>query len=143
MCEALKAKGITPIYEPGKAEWHQEIWLNTMAYSTFSNEVLAKFPNSKADTWKMFPVPLADNKTWSISSGGIVRSINKNSKVIDAAKAYFNFLAKPEWNRFGYGKRGTVLQFRSCWPIYSRFISGRKNAETSTSNDQRGSQQDV
>ncbi|WP_018757300.1 ABC transporter substrate-binding protein [Paenibacillus terrigena] len=165
VCEALLAKGITPIYEPGKAEWHQEVLLNTMGsmlskktpgiydqfntnqakmadqkdleigltqlkeladkgffgkdflsqtwensvdamgsgkyammltYSTFQNEVLAKYPDSKADTWSMFPLPLADNKTWATSSGGVVRSINQESKVIDAAKQYFDFLAKTE-----------------------------------------------
>ncbi|MEC0226533.1 ABC transporter substrate-binding protein [Paenibacillus alba] len=174
VCEMLTAKGITPIYEPGKAEWHQEIWLNTfgamiakktpaiyeqfntnkakfadqkeleigltqmkevadkgyfgkdflsqtwensvdamgsgkyammLTYSTFQNEVIAKFPNSKADTWKMFPVPLSDNKSWATSSGGIVRSINKDSKVIDAAKAYFNFLAKADNLKVYYAGR--------------------------------------
>lgn len=165
VCEAIQSKGIIPIYEPGKAEWHQEIWLNCftamtnkklpglyeqlnqnkakiadqkdleialtqmkeiadkgyfgknfmantweamidnigsgkyamgLVYSTFQNEVLAKFPDSKADTWEMFPVPLADNKMWATSAGGIMRCINKDSKVIPAAKAYFNFLAKAE-----------------------------------------------
>jgi raffinose/stachyose/melibiose transport system substrate-binding protein len=174
VCEALLAKGITPIYEPGKAEWHQEILLNTMGpllskktsdiyeqfntnkakmadqkelelgltqlkaiadkgffgkdflsqtwensvdamgsnkyammltYSTFQNEVLAKFPDSKADTWQMFPLPLADNKTWAISAGGVVRSINKDSKVIDAAKEYFAFLAQPDTLKKYYAAR--------------------------------------
>ena len=177
VCEALKASGITPIYEPGKAEWHQEIWLNTfgamvaqkyqgiydklnanqakladlpelevgltqlkeladkgyygedflsqtwensvdamgsgkfammLVYSTFQNEVLAKYPDSKADTWEMFPVPLAGNKAWATSAGGIVRSINKNSKVIDAAKEYFSFLAEPDNLKTYYAGRADL-----------------------------------
>lgn len=174
VCEAIKAAGITPIYEPGKAEWHQEIWLGSfsagvakqepdlyerlnadeikfadlkgletslgqlkeivdkgyfgpdfmaqtwedsidamgsgkyammLVYSTFQNEVKAKFPDLPAETWEMFPVPLNDNDAWATSAGGIVRSINKNSKVVEAAKAYFNFLAQPENLKAFYAER--------------------------------------
>lgn len=165
VCEAIKAKGYTPIYEFGKAEWHQEVCLNTysalannttpglydklnqnqakfadqavletaltqmkelndkgyygenflantwegtidamgsgkyamtLVYSTFQNEVLAKFPDSKADTWQMFPSPLADNTVWATSAGGIYRYVNKDSKVLDACKAYLSFLCKTD-----------------------------------------------
>lgn len=194
-CEALLAKGITPIYEPGKAEWHQEILLNSMGsllshktpdiyeqfnnntakmadqkdletgltqlkelndkgffgkdflsqtwensvdamgsakyammltYSTFQNEVLAKYPDSKADTWQMFPLPLADNHTWAISSGGVVRSINKDSKVIDAAKQYFDFLAQPDTLKKYYAARPDL------GPISFKDVEGKTtNAYTS------------
>jgi ABC-type sugar transport system, periplasmic component len=165
ICEKIKAKGITPIYEPAKADWHLTNWIGTpgslasknnpdlirklnenqakladvkeletaltqvkemadkgyfgkdyMAntweasidnmgsgkyammntYTSFQLEVLAKYPDSKADTWKMFPVPLADNTLVAFTPGGAYRLINKDSKYIDTAKTYFNFLAKPE-----------------------------------------------
>lgn len=30
-CEAIKNLGITPIYEPGAAQWHQATWLDTLS----------------------------------------------------------------------------------------------------------------
>jgi len=173
-CAALLAKGITPIYEFGKDEWHQFLWINALGplaakstpslyadlntakgkytgqkvfetglaqlkslndkgymgknvldntwansiqamasgkyamiltYTTYQNEVLALDPASKADTWEMFPVPLADNKIFATSSGGIGRCINKKSKNIEAAKKYFTFLCKPENLKAYYAAR--------------------------------------
>lgn len=164
-CEAIKNIGITPIYEPGAAQWHQATWLDTISaqaeeakpglrdslnkntakfaeqegllkgleqmkqieeagyfgeefmsntwessvdkmitgeyamilvYTTFQNEIMAKDPSTNADKWEMFSVPLNDNTVFAQSSGGVGRSINKDSKVIDAAKDYFNFLTRKE-----------------------------------------------
>jgi len=176
-CAALLAKGITPIYEFGKDEWHQFLWINALGplaakskpslygdlntakgkysgqkvfetglaqlkslndkgymgknvldntwgnsikamasgkyamiltYTTYQNEVLAFDANTKADTWEMFPVPLADNKIFATSAGGIGRSINKDSKSIDAAKKYFNFLSRPENLKAYYAARADL-----------------------------------
>lgn len=174
VCQKLKDKGYTPIYEYGQAQWHQEVCLNafsafaalaspglydklnqnqakladqqvlvtaltqmkelndkgyygdnflantwenaidamgsgkyamTLVYSTFQNEVLAKYPDSKADTWQMFPSPLADNTVWATSAGGIYRYINKDSKIIDACKAYLNFLCRVDNLKTYYAAR--------------------------------------
>lgn len=176
-CAALLAKGITPIYQPGKDEWAQALWLNALGpqaasaspgiydlwsankakfadqkgflkgltqlkslqdkgyfgknlldntwnnstkamvsgkyammvtYTAYTNELMALDPQSKADTWEMFPIPLNDNRLWATSSGGIGRSINKSSKMIDAAKSYFNFLARPENLKMYYAARNDL-----------------------------------
>lgn len=165
VCEKIKALGVTPIYEYGKAEWHQEVCLNAFAalaakqspglfdqlnknqakfadqqiletalaqlkelndkgyygknfmantfegavdaigtgkyamclmYNSFQNEVVAKYPETKADTWEAFPIPLADNRMYATSAGGIYRYVNKNSNVIEGAKEYLNFLSRVE-----------------------------------------------
>ncbi|NOU70665.1 extracellular solute-binding protein, partial [Paenibacillus sp. LMG 31458] len=53
-----------------------------LVYTTYQQEVITKFPNSGADKWKMFPIPLGDNQGFATSSGGIVRVVNKESKNI-------------------------------------------------------------
>lgn len=63
-------------------------------YTTYQSEVATKFPDSGADKWQMFPLPIADNTAFAHSSGGIVRLANKETKHEDEVKQYFNFLAK-------------------------------------------------
>ncbi len=209
-CAALLAKGITPIYQCGKAEWYQEVWLNTLAgaaakgtpnlygllntnkakvgdqkvlltglaqmktlndkgyfgknfldntwensvasmasgkyammlvYTTYQNEVLALDPNTKADTWEMFPLPLADNKVFSTSAGGISRAINKDSKNIDAAKKYFNFLCQAENLKAYYAARADLgpISFKDVeGKVTSAYKSCIKNSAGGTNLDFEG-----
>ena len=67
-----------------------------LAYGTYQKEVAEKYKDSKADTWKMYPIPLAGNNMYSHSAGGNMRVAYKNSKNLDAVKKFFNFLTKPE-----------------------------------------------
>lgn len=67
-----------------------------LTYTAQTAEIMEKYTDSGADSWKMFPVPMAGNNSFSTSGGGEVMVINKNSKYIDEAKQYFNFLTKPE-----------------------------------------------
>ena len=76
-----------------------------LAYSTYQNEVKASYPDTNADKWEMFPVPLAGNDQFAMSAGGIVHVINKNSKNIDAAKKYLDFRAQPENAKAFYAER--------------------------------------
>lgn len=167
VCDTLKANGIIPIWEPGKADWHTQQWLVEAGYSvekklpgTFAKlndnkikfadieefetilgrykeladrgyfqedflsadwnvaeqemasgkyamvmvwsaegkTIVEKFSDAgPVDKWLMFPVPIVENmKVWCMSSGGISRSINKDTKNMEAVKAYFNFLTKQE-----------------------------------------------
>lgn len=65
-------------------------------YTTYPNEIVAKYPQAGADKWKMFPCPFAGNKSFAVNSGGVVRCVNKNSKNIDSVKEYFNYITKAE-----------------------------------------------
>lgn len=67
-----------------------------VVYTTFPTEVEAVNPDMPADTWGMFPIPLNDNDVFGVSAGGIGRCVNKDTKVADAVKDYFNFLSQPE-----------------------------------------------
>jgi len=62
-----------------------------MVYTTYQNEILAAGANTGADKWEMFPLPLAGNRKFAMSAGGIVSAVNPASKNIDAAKQYLNF----------------------------------------------------
>jgi raffinose/stachyose/melibiose transport system substrate-binding protein len=76
-----------------------------LAYSTYQNEVKANYPDTNADQWKMFPVPLAGNDQFAMSSGGIVHAINKNSANIEAAKKYLDFRAEADNAKAFYAQR--------------------------------------
>lgn len=76
-----------------------------LAYSTYQNEVKAAYPDSNADQWEMFPLPLAGNDQFAMSAGGIVHAINKNSKNIDAAKKYLDFRARADNAKAFYAAR--------------------------------------
>lgn len=67
-----------------------------LAYQSYQGEVSGKFADSKADEWKMFPVPFAGNDMYSHSAGGIMRVAYKDSKNLDSVKEFFNFLTEPE-----------------------------------------------
>jgi len=76
-----------------------------LAYTTYQNEVADQFPDSKADQWEMFPVPIADNDAFAHSAGGIVRIVNAETKHADEVKMYFNFLAEEQNVRDYYAER--------------------------------------
>ena len=76
-----------------------------LAYSTYQNEVKAAYPDTNADQWEMFPLPLAGNDQFAMSAGGIVHAINKNSKNIDAAKSYLDFRARADNAKAFYAAR--------------------------------------
>lgn len=65
-------------------------------YSTYQNEVFQQFPESKADTWKMFPVTIGGCNSVALSAGGIARAVNANTKNKAEVEAYFNYLAEDE-----------------------------------------------
>ncbi len=79
-----------------------------LAYSTYQNEVQAAYPETGADKWEMFPVPLAGNTQFAMSAGGIVHAINKNSKNIDAAKQYLDFRARADNAKAFYAARADL-----------------------------------
>jgi len=83
-------------WENSQKEMASGKYAMVLVYSTYQNEVQAAFPETGADKWEMFPLPLAGNTQFAMSSGGIVHVINKNSKNIDAAKKYLDFRMRPE-----------------------------------------------
>jgi len=164
-CDALLAKGITPVYETGKDTWHWGIWLSSygpyaasknpnlyeklnanemkfadvkefeaflnefksiydkgylgqnslanpwdaaygqlgegkaagfLGYQSYQNEVAEKYPDSKAETWEMYPLPIAGNNMYSHSAGGNMTVAYKDSKNLEYVKQFFDFLTKAE-----------------------------------------------
>jgi raffinose/stachyose/melibiose transport system substrate-binding protein len=59
-------------------------------------QINTAFPDVAEDNFGFFVIPLADNQTWNVNPAGPSKFIYSGSKNIDAAKAYFEFLAKPE-----------------------------------------------
>ncbi|MDG0791545.1 extracellular solute-binding protein [Cohnella ginsengisoli] len=63
-----------------------------------NQDVQAKASNPDFDFTKFaeFPSPFADNKKLAVYDGTIIRVINKNSKKIDAAKAYLSYISRED-----------------------------------------------
>ena len=59
-------------------------------------QVEAAYPEVSADTFGYFVMPLADNQIWNVNPAAPSKFIYSGSKNIDAAKAYFEFLTRPE-----------------------------------------------
>ncbi len=60
------------------------------------DQIEKAYPKVPADTFDFFLIPLADNQIWNVNPAGPSKFIYSGSKHIDAAKAYFEFLARQE-----------------------------------------------
>lgn len=79
-----------------------------IAYQSYQHEVMDKFPESNADEWKMFPIPLAGNNLYSHSAGGIMRVAYKDSKNLESVKLLFDFLAREDNLKKFYDGRSDI-----------------------------------
>ncbi len=59
-------------------------------------QIEAADPTASADDYGFFLMPLADNQIWNVNPAAPSKFIYTGSEHIDAAKAYFEFLARPE-----------------------------------------------
>jgi raffinose/stachyose/melibiose transport system substrate-binding protein len=59
-------------------------------------QINTAFPDVPEDNFGFFLLPLADNQIWNTNPAAPSKFIYTGSKNIDAAKAYFEFLASPE-----------------------------------------------
>lgn len=59
-------------------------------------QIKAAYPDTSEDNYGFFLMPLADNQIWNVNPAAPTKFIYSGSKHIDAAKAYFEFLTKPE-----------------------------------------------
>lgn len=53
-------------------------------------------PSASADDFGFFVMPLADNQIWNVNPAAPSKFIYSGSDKIDAAKAYFDFLTRPD-----------------------------------------------
>lgn len=67
-----------------------------LAYQSFQNEVLDKYPDSKADEWGMYPIPLGGNNMYSHSAGGNMTVAYKDSENLEYVKQFFDFLTEED-----------------------------------------------
>jgi raffinose/stachyose/melibiose transport system substrate-binding protein len=63
-------------------------------------EIEAADPSASGDDYGFFLMPLADNQIWNINPAAPSKFIYSGSEHVDAAKAYFEFLARPESLQF-------------------------------------------
>jgi len=68
----------------------------TIAELGFKNEIHTDYPNVNADDFGQFVMPWGDNQVIGVNPASNAYFINKDSKHIEEAKAFFTFLAKNE-----------------------------------------------
>ena len=86
----------------------------TIGEMGFRNEVEADYPDFTADKMGIFVMPWDDNKTIGVNPASNAYFINKDSKHVEEAKQFFEFLARPE----NLQKRldGQPELSALCWP---------------------------
>ena len=60
------------------------------------SQIHKAFPKVSEDGFGFFLIPLADNQIWNVNPAAPSKFIYSGSKNIEAAKAYFEFLTRPE-----------------------------------------------
>lgn len=60
------------------------------------SQIHKSFPDVAEDNFGFFVIPLADNQIWNVNPAAPSKFIYSGSKNIEAAKAYFEFLTRPE-----------------------------------------------
>lgn len=60
------------------------------------SQIHAAYPDVPEDNFGFFLIPLADNQIWNVNPAAPSKFIFSGSKNIAAAKAYFEFLTRPE-----------------------------------------------
>jgi raffinose/stachyose/melibiose transport system substrate-binding protein len=60
------------------------------------SQIHAAFPDVPEDNFGFFLIPLADNQIWNVNPAAPTKFIYSGSENIEAAKAYFEFLTRPE-----------------------------------------------
>jgi raffinose/stachyose/melibiose transport system substrate-binding protein len=77
------------------------------------SQIHEAYPDVSEDNFGFFLIPLADNQIWNVNPAAPSKFIYSGSKNIDAAKAYFEFLTRPENLQFMLDNeaRFTLLNF--------------------------------
>ena len=60
------------------------------------SQIHAAYPDVPEDNFGFFVIPLADNQIWNVNPAAPSKFIYSGSQNIEAAKAYFEFLTRPE-----------------------------------------------
>jgi len=70
-----------------------------LVYTSFQSEVVAGYPESGAENWKMFPSPLGFTEgvdVFGTSAGGVVMLVNKDTENLDLVRLWFDFRTRVE-----------------------------------------------
>ncbi len=96
-----------------------------IAEAAWRNEVVADFPDFDAGKLGIFVMPWGDNQVIGVNPASNAYFINKNSKYVEEAKEFFEFLARPENLQARLDGQPGLSEV--CWPE----IPGRYSEEDS------------
>lgn len=104
-----------------------------LGYQSYQNEVMEKYPDSKADQWEMFPIPIAGNNMYSHSAGGNMRVAYKDSKNLEYVKQFFNFLTREDNLKLFYEGRPDLQSNPSFTDVPGKATKAGESILTNTS----------
>ncbi len=84
------------IYDNSYAALEDETYGMIIIHGSYPNEMKNNIDTINPDDYSMFPSPLVDNQYITLTAGGTARCINANSKHVEEAKKYFDFLARED-----------------------------------------------
>lgn len=85
------------------------------SFAIWDGYIKEKDPQGDYSKWSMFPVPFAGNNMYA-PTVELMRVVNKNSKNLDAAKQYLQFISKEDNLKTYYDARKDVLPGMKPFP---------------------------
>ena len=90
------ADALSDLFADTEAKMASGAYAMTVNRFGLPNQITTAFPDVAEDNFGFFVLPIDDNQIWNTNPAAVSKFIYSGSKNIDAAKAYFEFLAKPE-----------------------------------------------
>lgn len=97
------------IYDNSYDALESEKYGMIIIHGSYPNEMKQNIDAVNPDDYGMFPSPLVDNQHVTLTAGGTTKCINANSKHIEEAKEYFDFLAREENLKKLYSEKITYV----------------------------------
>lgn len=120
----LGKNSLANAWDAAYAELGEKTAAGFLGYQSYQNEVAEKYPDCAADTWEMYPIPIAGNNMYSHSAGGNMTVAYKDSKNLEYVKQFFNFLTREDNLKEFYAGRSDLQSNPSFTDVEGKPTAG-------------------